>query len=150
MWWTTRSVVMKDSTSVFVSSETPETITLTVLVGGVAWTAPYAQAQARSRVRIAMSGNESDLTRATRLSRTFTLSVGREHGVRSTEWEDWTRVRLVRVVIVGRSSIRVGERRRDTAGHIGEWGRRGTIGFLEELSWVGVVPCSRSRVGHQG
>lgn len=134
----------------FACSETPETIILTTL-GGVAWAAPYAQAQACSRMRIARSGNESELTRAARLSRTFTftLSLGIEHGVRFTEWEEWTWVRLVRVVIVGRSGIRVGERRRDTAGYVGECGRGGTIRFLEELSWVGVVPCSRSRVGRQ-
>ena len=131
-------------------SEPPETIILTIPVGRAARAAPYTQAQARSRVRKARSGNESKLTRAARLSRTFTLSLGIEHGIRFTEWEDWTRVRLVRVVIVGRGGIRVGERRRDAAGHVGEWGRRGTIRFLEELSWVGVVPCSRSRVGHHG
>ena len=123
-------------------SETPETIILATLVSGLPWAAPYAQAQACSTVWTARSWNKSELTRAARLSRAFRISLGIEHGVRFTEWEEWTRVRLVRVVIVGRGCIRVGERRRDTAGHVGEWGRRGTIRFLEELCWVGMVACS--------
>ena len=123
-------------------SEPPETIVLAALVGGLPWAARYAQAQACSTVWTARSWNKSELTRAARLSHAFRVSLGIEHGVRFTEWEEWTRVRLVRVVIVGRSGIRVGERRRDTARHVGEWGWRGTIWFLEELSWVGMVACS--------
>lgn len=94
-WWCTLLVVMKGSSLVFVGSETPETVVLAALVGGVPRTASYAQAQACSSLCTARSGKEGDLTRPARLSCAFTLSSGIDDSVRLSDREERTRVRLV-------------------------------------------------------
>lgn len=124
------------------SSETAETIVLAALVCRVPCTPSYTQAQACSTLYMASCGNDSDLTRTTRLPRPFVFRHCREHGLGFTEREYRARERLVRVIIVRRGRVRVRERWWHTARYGNEWRWRRATKFLEELSWVGVVASS--------
>ena len=129
------------------TSETSETIVFAALIRRVPRTPSYAQPQAHAcpTMRIARCGNDSELTRPTRLPRAFVLRPSREHGLRFTEREGRVWVRLIRVVIVRGSRIRVGERWWHTAGYGGEWRWRRTTEFLKELGRMGMIASSGHR-----
>lgn len=147
--WCMLNAVVKGPSFVLVASEPPETIVLAALIRRVPYAPSYAQTHACPTLCTARWGSDSKLTRPARLPGALTLGPRIEHGLGFTKREGWTRVRFVRVVIVGRSGIRVRERWRDAAGQVGEWRWGRTMGHLEELSWVSVIACSWGMFGDQ-